>query len=230
MGKEIVQAETAVVIPSLSKESLINEGIEIKLSQADLIEMLVADKLSLIDNKAEALNKEYDLIKSLVNAEYETAKEKQELKITIPKGLSKKRTSHSVTKSKQNYSLKNIYKRNDSNSGRTLDVFRYTSNVCGSVDDDCIIEASITVETITEDIQMTGHLPYSFKFKHSKGLIERIKNYQVEFDLFIKSQPKEGYNEKLLTKEIKNNLTKEVIRNTSKEFKESLRVGFGTIL
>jgi len=204
----------------LTKEAIANEGIDIKLTQADVIDMLVDEQVSSIRDIYESLRETSLKLAEATRKEYDDFIEALVAKQAVPKGLTV------------------IGKRTNYNSGSTVNLYtlsEYTDgrgNISYSINSKAIAETCkgdfiIKYEGIVSGIVMEGMSePIPFTFKHSKKLISLIKETQEKSEEFLKLIPVKGINEKDIAKKIKNQFTKEILKTSSPDFRKKLKEGF----
>lgn len=210
---------------ALSKESLQGEGIELKLTQSDIIEMLVEDQVRSITDIGDQLMENQKNILELMHKEWSDANEKQVAKITIPKGLTLvgHEKGHNGKERKELIQVKSYI---DSRNG----TISYST---GTLSINMVAKATISPIYRAEisKIELKGYgEKIDFNFKHSKKLNDFIDAHNTKVKEFIALVPTKGINEKEISKTIKNRLTKEMIKNMNPDLQKALKKGFGVTL
>ena len=208
---------------SLSKEAILKEGIDIKLTQSDVIDALVAEQIETILQVYEKLKTEGEEIRDFIKKEWEDAIENIVNAQDIPKGV-KLEGKDSWHKNEKSIDLKTIIKKTDS---RENIIFCCNYN---NISLKCLGSVSIIYSLKSKGILFRGTSEViDFDFEHSKGLEKRIKEHNEKVTEFCKNF-KSGLNEKQIAKMIKNKFTKEILKTTSLDFKQKLIDGFGLTL
>jgi hypothetical protein len=218
---------------ALSKTDLTNEGIDVKVTQSDIIDYLVSEKIETFEEQCKKLNQNYKAIKDLCNEEYNKATEIATKDIKAPKSCVISHVSRRYETPKDRYNLYTV------NRYESKDTIKYVKGHNSTIEDDVILKLApqfkIEVEGI---IFFTGSLDnkdlkkyeITVPFKHSKRLIDMINAHTKEVDKFLEIVPEEGINEKKISRDIKNKFTKEFLKTMSTDFKKSLKLGFNTSL
>lgn len=206
----------------LSKDSVVKEGIDIKISQADIIDMLVGEQFDNVMDTCHTLQaRSKELMKALAD-EYKAAINEAVKKVPLPKGCVMTTTEQAQKNVKSNFQINDINIQSNERTGTKS--FWSNNRQCSDLLD---VEGNVIIEKIIEDIPFVGRIPFKTKFKHSKKLIDQINSHNTEVTEFLASIPKEGINEKEISKKIKNQFTKQVVKAMSPEFRKSLKLGFG---
>ena len=220
---------------ALSKTDLINEGIDVKVTQSDIIDYLVSEKVDSIEEQYKKIHSSYIAIKELCNQEYFEAIEiaKKDIKVPAVKNCVISKVNHLYEQQKDTYELYNI------NRYESKDTIKFAKSHKCVIHDDVILKLCPEFEIeaggmtfFSGSLNREGVEKYQITvpFKHSKKLINMIKAHLKEVDNFIKIVPQEGINEKKISREIKNKFTKEFLKTMSTDFKKSLKLGFNTSL
>ena len=208
---------------SLSKEAILKEGIEIKLTQSDVIDALVAEQIETILQTYEKLKTEQENIRAFINKEWEEAVENIVNAQDTPKGV-KIEGKDSWHKNEKSIALNIIFKNTDSRENIR---FGFSYN---NISLKCLGSVSIIYSLKSKGILFKGiGETIDFDFEHSKGLEKRIKDHNEKVTEFCENF-KSGLNEKQIAKMIKNKFTKEILKTTSLDFKQKLIDGFGLTL
>lgn len=206
---------------ALTKESIANEGIEIKLTQSDVIDMLVEQQLDDILSIPKQITETYDNLLLLVDKEWEDHLRKVVDKIPVPAGLTVVGFAPSKSTQTNMYllSLREYFDNRSNNiSYRTND---------RSISLSCNVEVKVRYEGEISGITVFGESEsVSYKFKHSKKLIAMLESHNEKVKDFIKMVPEKGFNEKEIAKRIKNQFTKEILKTSSSDFRKKLKEGF----
>lgn len=204
----------------LTKDSIANEGIDIKLTQADVIDMLVDEQVSSIKEIFETLRETSFKLENETIREYDEFLEDLASKQTLPKGL----TVIGKNASYESGKIVTLYILSEYIDGRNNTTYSMrTKNIAENGSGKLILQYKGTVSGIT----MKGvSEPIPFKFKHSKKLISLIEQTREKAEEFIKLVPVKGINEKELARKIKNQFTKEILKTSSPDFRKKLKEGF----
>ena len=204
----------------LTKESIANEGIDIKLSQADVIDMLVDEQVSSIKEIFETLRETSLQLEKEAMREYDEFLEDLAAKQTLPKGLTVIGKNASYEPGK----IVTLYTLNEYVDGRSNTTYAMRTK---SIAESCSGKLILQYRGTFSGIKMTGvSEPILFKFKHSKKLISLIEQTKEKAEEFIKLVPVKGINEKELARKIKNQFTKEILKTSSPDFRKKLKEGF----
>jgi hypothetical protein len=205
----------------LTKEAIANEGIEIKLTQSDVIDALVEEQLASITSIAETLKQTTKDLTLAVKDEFNAFLDKLVEKTPLPKGL----VLDSRKSAYDGYETQYIYGINEYNDKH---VIRYDKREKTSFTVNAKGTLFITYTGEFSGIKVTGTSEgISFKFNHSKKLLDMIQKHNEKVIEFIQMVPANGLNEKEIAKKIKNHFTKEILRSSSAEFRAKLKEGFG---
>lgn len=210
---------------ALSKDSLQSEGIELKLTQSDIIEMLVEDQVKSITEIGEKIINNQKQILELVDKEWKDAIDKHIKKLVLPKGLT------IITHSKNFNTLEkiNISVLRDYVDGRNGTITYNSHTTLMALN--CKANVTLTYEATVSKVKMIGYSePISFNFKHSKKVTDLITEHNEKVTEFLAIIPPKGINEKEIAKIIKNRLTKEMIKNMNPDLQKALKKGFGVTL
>jgi hypothetical protein len=210
----------------LTKESIANEGIEVKLTQSDVIEMLVEEQVGEIKKIFETLRETSISLGKEIEREYQEYIDAVVAKQPVPKGLKVvARNVSSFTSTGKTVTLYTLNEYVDSRNNITYST--RTHNIAES----CEAKVFIHYEGIVSGIDMRGNgEPIPFKFKHSKKLIALVEETREKAEEFLKLVPAKGFNEKEIAKRIKNQFTKEILKTSSAEFRKKLKEGFAVEL
>lgn len=208
----------------LSKESLLKEGIEIKLTQNDIIDALVEEKIEQMRNECVVLQKEHDELLSKSNEEAKQFVDKFVKKMKLPKGAVVVKVTHNcyeITYSSHKLLRPYIAEGIQRNSIE----FRFSKQNFGM---QCQIEPQIVMQTQVEGFTFTCyHYCGRQLFKHSTKLGEQILAHAERVENFMNSIPVEGINEKQIAKSIKNKFTREMLKSMSSELQDTLQLKLG---
>ena len=210
---------------ALSKEAIQKEGIEIKLTQADIIDALVEEEIGSILSIAETLEETGKKLNNDISNYIQSQIDKAISKITAPKGLTFDGIANDSF-NKGNYHSINVLNPCKDQRGtiifntrgfgayftrtETIKV-RYKAEVSG-----------VTLQGFSE--------PIDIKIKVPSKYAKLIEEYHQKVEEFFKLIPKSGINEKEIAKKIKNQFTKEILKTSSPDFQKKLRAGFGLSL
>jgi hypothetical protein len=211
----------------LTKEAIANEGIEVKLTQADVIDMLVGEQVESIRSVYETLRETSLKIEAEITKEYDDFLEAIAAKQIVPKGLQYVKKSSSTTNSNSAQTF-DFYILNESIDGRNNIIYstrkRYILSGCDG-------KLTLYYGGTISGIEMTGlSEPIPFKFKHSKKLIALLEENQKKVLEFLDLVPAKGMNEREIAKKIKNQFTKEILKSSSADFRKKLKEGFAVDL
>lgn len=211
---------------ALSKEAIQKEGIEIKLTQADIIDALVEEEIGSILSIAETLEETGKKIDQDISEYIKAQIDKAVSKVTAPKGLTFDGVETQNSFNKGNYHGIKVLSTSKDHRGtiifntrgfgayftRTERIqVRYKTEVSG-----------VTLYGFSEPIDVNIKVPSKY--------IKLIEEYDAKVEEFFKLVPKNGINEKELAKRIKNQFTKEILKTSSPDFQKKLRAGFGLSL
>lgn len=212
----------------LSKEAVQKEGIEVKVSQGDIIEMLVSERVDEIKSMVQTLDNTYNDLKEGLDAEYKAAIKHHASLVKVPKG-----TKLDINKCSAN--MQQLGQRNEFMLCRPFNgnyynprsnTLQYQKESRRYVDD-VHCKGSVPVIKVIDGVRLTGWIEFEFDFKHDPKLVTLAEKLEKQVDAFIQSMPPEGINENALTKKIKTEFTKQFVKTMSPEFQKSLKKGFG---
>lgn len=211
---------------ALTKESIANEGIEIKVTQSDVIDALVEEQINGITNIYDTLVENYKNIIELIEKEWSDFKDKLVAKQKTPKGLTfvVAKTNGS---SSSYFRLCDVKEYNDSRSAGTLKYFSNTKTISLNEEGNLYIVYEGQISGIRVEGE-SGPIPY--KFSHSKKLVYLMEQHNARVKQFLDMIPAKGINEKEIARKIKNQFTKEILKSSSADFKAKLKEGFGLTL
>lgn len=215
----------------LTKESIANEGIEIKLTQADVIDALVDEQMEIIINRYDTIHAKYEDIdkklseirKNALNAAIDLIEKKLPKNITIASRDTYRNYNVKIDKSKKEITFKDV---NKYLSGNNSIQFNERSNYeiySGTYSNSAIINLNINVKDLTIKNSVI-EIDYSFKYPAS--LIKEIKEHNLIVEKFCEEFP-QPISPSKISKSIKNKFTKEILKTSSPEFKKKLKSGFG---
>jgi hypothetical protein len=217
----------------LTKESIANEGIEIKITQADVIDALVDDQMEIILNRYEDIQAKSDYLYQKREQIKNDARDKafEEAKKKLPKNIKIMEGVEVHTYQKHLANEKSI---------EFLHLSKYTSNNGiiefrkGQNSDlySCTItsDASIYIDVQVKDLKIVGSiLKFEFSFKYPASFIKEVKENNKVVRQFLEEFP-EPISPSKISKTIKNKFTKEILRTSSPDFKKKLKAGFGLTL
>jgi len=217
----------------LTKESIANEGIEIKLTQADVIDALVDEQMELIIDRYEVLYQRSLILQQKVNQVKENARNKafEEAKKKLPKNITVKEGFQFCDR---RVSLSNhkcidfLYIRKYSNNNGSIQ-FERRNNESLYV---CTLSYTSSIDLIlsVKDLNITNSLlQINYSFKYPAALVKEINDNNEMIDKFCKEFP-EAISPSKISKTIKNKFTKEILKTSSPDFKKKLKAGFGLTL
>ena len=209
----------------ITKESLSKEGIDVKITQNDIIEFLISEKINTIESECRSLVNMHSEIQRELKAEIEEAAEKLALTVKLPKGLKLDRFVKDFANHKDSTKYLGVYR----NEYRDVISFRENNHTFHKS-----FEIIISPVYCTEisGVKLSSSVDYQasvkIPFTYSDALIKRIEIHTKTVSEFLKKVPQDGISEKKLNKEIKNQFTKEFLKGMSSDFKKALRLGFNT--
>jgi hypothetical protein len=211
---------------ALNKDAIQKEGIEIKITQSDVIDVLVGQQIENVMSQFRNLESRSVALREAIQTEKDKSIEKALAKIKIPEGLTFSHHRVSSTKSVNYKSIALNYIRPD-DKGHTINLYTGTNTYYNQLQ----LVLEIYVKTTISDIELIGCLP-AFTIKHniSKKLVEEITIHNAQTKAFEEIFPAGGINEKRLAKEIKNKFTKDMIKSMSPEFQKSLSSSFAFVV
>lgn len=210
---------------ALSKEAIQKEGIEIKLTQADIIDALVEEEIASILSIAETLGETGKKINQDISDYIKAQIDKAVSKITVPKGLTFAAVAKETINKSDLHHIQVIRVYKDQRGTVLFDqklhseyftrteriMIEYKAEVSG-----------VTLQGFSEPIDLNIKVPDKY--------VKLIKEHNVKVEEFFKLIPPKGINEKELAKKIKNQFTKEILKTSSPDFQKKLRAGFGLSL
>jgi hypothetical protein len=211
----------------LSKSSLQSEGVEIKLTQNDIIEALVEQQIEQIENQFKSLDKEYEDIVALMEKEVNDFRETKVKSIKIPKSASVGKWSYSVRGDYKEKDLLKTIRINEDSYAREHGRIKYYNSMGLRIVMNCKISFYASVSLEIEGLTFKSEVSTKdFNFKHSEELAKMIEDYNEKCEAFMCNIPKNGINEKEIAKKIKNQFTREMLTAMSSELKDALNKNF----
>lgn len=214
----------------LTKESIANEGIEIKLTQADVIDALVDEQMEIINNRYNSIQKEYEDIMKFFKDE------RKKLSIKHFEEVRKKLPKYVIVDEDPSFHFTRIQSK-----GKDLPILhisKYTNNRSisfaqrehNSTNTYVVTKATFKVTIKSPDFPLDSTTcSFTFVQKDSPAIIKRIKEHNLRVEQFINDFPEE-INPSKISKDIKNKFTKEILKTSSPDFKKKLKAGFGITL
>lgn len=221
----------------LTQQDLNEEGIRTQLTQNDLLEVLVTERLEVIDARFNALEKEHQEIITLINVSYTAVREKSEKEAL--KTLKKAGFSISLEDIKFSYypSLveldhyyiinhvgKHSYKSVDRMDLCTSTHLVYPTN--GKFKG--TLRITVNKETAGINSYHEYKVPVDFTYKYNSDVIlQRIKDYNEKVDVFIEEMKGVNINYNTVLKEMRVKFNKELIKAGSPKLRAKILEGFG---
>jgi len=205
----------------LSKEDVQKEGVEVRVTQGDIIEMLVSERLSEIEDMYQTLKSTGQDLISALNKDWGDAIKHAASKVKVPKG----------------YKLDDTCINNSQFGGKQFTLPVITNYEARGVitygrrthtwNDDVFVKATVKAVKVIDGVTYVGYIPFEFNFSHDPKLIKLVQDYSKQVAEFADSIPAGGFSEKDLTRKIKNEFTKNFVKSMSPDFQKSLKKGFG---
>lgn len=208
----------------LTRESIANEGIEIKVSQSDVIDALVEEQINAITSQVEEIKLSTRAIFADIKAELQVCIDDAVAKAPVSKHLTIIETDHTriYSEDRKETQLLSIDDR-EVRGGTTI--YRKVNNY------DVVLQGQakliVKYQGIIDGINVVGRFDTTFTFKYSKKLVKAIQEHNKRVDAFAEILPEKGINEKDIARKIKNQFTKEILKTSSPEFKQKMLDGFG---
>jgi hypothetical protein len=206
----------------LSKDAVQKEGIDVKVTQGDIIEMLVSERIEEIETMYETLRDSGKKIIEALEAEWKEARIAHAKKVNVPKGFKLNLEHINKIDAKPGATLKVL--RLDYSYQRNTVFYRSRSSNCH---DNFEGKFSVKAYKEVDGVMFEGWIPFEFCFNHSEKLLKLLEENNKQIEAFVASLPEEGISEKELTRKIKNTFTKEFVKTMSPDFQKSLKKGFG---
>jgi uncharacterized protein (UPF0335 family) len=214
--------ETGLTVKEIQKE-----GIELKLTQNDLIEMLVQEKVKAIDEQIQAYRTRGRLLVERIEQEKETASRKvfDGFKDALPEGYAIEEVSYPEEIDIVNREHIRLFYENSTFENYTKSSsYFYIKSILK-------LKLTVTVTNPNLDLKLTGFTILRVgEFFISSKLLEDIKRHNADYDEFCKTLPANGISLTKMTKIIKSEFTKQILSKSSAEFKKKLKAQFGIIL
>lgn len=214
----------------LTKESIANEGIEIKLTQADVIDALVDEQMEIINNRYESIRQEYVEIKRFCTEEREriAIKHFEEVKKKLPKFVIVDEKPHFNFLQIENKGRDLVmYNLSKYSNGKTISYdkhnYRFNTHI--------LVKATFSVQIkCSSDVNLDSTTcSFTFSHKDSSSLLKRLNEHNLRVEQFLNDFPGE-INPSKISKDIKNKFTKEILKTSSPDFRKKLKAGFGVTL
>lgn len=226
MGKEV----SIAVKTSLSKEQLQKEGIEIKITQNDIIDVLVQERVQWLEQEYKVLREEFDALMKESQEQVQEAVENKVRSMKLPKKcIITKIDSHYAYKGRNcNLEVRKLvtvgepYKEHYSRNELT---YRPHTSLFA---EKCVAYGTVYLALTEDDVEFHAQVSVpEFTLKHNKAFMKRIEAHEKKVQAFFDSLPQSGVlNEKEIARHIKNTFTKEMLKNMSPEFVQTMRKGF----
>lgn len=206
----------------LSKDAVQKEGIEVKVTQGDIIDMLVSERIEEIESMYETLKDSGKQIIDALAAEWKAAQINNAKKVKVPKGfkLDLEHIHGGVAKAEV------ILKVVRLDAAYRKDAIHYTSRQA-SYNDDVVAKFRVKAYKEVDGVMFEGQIPFEFHFKYDEKLVKLLEEHNKKIEAFIAVLPEEGISEKVLARKVKNTFTKEFVKTMSPDFQKSLKKGFG---
>jgi hypothetical protein len=217
----------------LTKESIAAEGIEIKITQADVIDALVDEQMEVVMSKFKELKKNYVSIEDKIKKAQDEPRNKAiaEIEKKLPKYITVEKGFFGT----YGYGAKpgtgkrmvileiraSVYGPANSNTTEFSLREAWSSGLNGHV----IQQIPVKVHVKDVDIQ-TSFVKVEFHYKIPAALLKEIDEHNAKCNQFIKDYP-EPISPSKISKQIKNKFTKEILKGSSTDFKKKLKLGFG---
>ena len=218
----------------LTKESIANEGIEIRLTQADVIDALVDEQMEIILSRYEAIKAKCDYLyqkRKQIKADacdkaFEEAKKKLPKNIKIKEGDKVNTYQKHFLSNEKSIEFLFLTKHTNNNSIINFGIGQYSNLHSCTITSD----ASIYVDVQVKDLNILNSiLKFEFSFKYPASFIKEIKEHNKVVTQFAAEFP-EPISPSKISKTIKNKFTKEILKTSSPDFKKKLKAGFGLTL
>lgn len=206
---------------TLSKETVQEQGIDIKITQGDIIDVLVEDQINNYLKTYEELIDEHNDIYGLVKTDVKlkAAETLALMRKEIPRGVKEFNSQHNYVGHMSYYYDK--FLRIEENQ-HTKYIFPYTASFIIKGEIECEIKLIKVIGGLEFTSSMTKRIPY----ETPSHLLELVKLKEAKVKKFLDSFPSEGINERKIAKAIKNQFTKEFMKSMSPDFKKSLSKSF----
>jgi phosphoribosylformylglycinamidine (FGAM) synthase PurS component len=212
---------------NLTLSSIAQEGIEIKVTQADVIDMLVNERLTAIDDEIEAIEKSKSFIVEMI------AKEKDKIAHTHIKRIAR----HLLP----NLIVEDIYVGFKNNTQKVLYIYNsdFNQKIKYKISHDSLCYSSkyvveLTYKFTSEFKNTTIETIQRFKSNGSvslnKEILQKIEEHNTRVNKFFETLPKEEFTQVQLTKKLKMEFTKSIVKSGSKEFIKTLESKFNVKL
>lgn len=209
---------------ALSTKKLKEEGIEVRITQNDVIDLLVQEQVDLVVTAGRALIAEQKAWLAAAQAEWDKAVQDELAKLAIPKGLK----VINVSKNIAGKTVGTNFLQESSHDRTGFVVFRTRYDGFYLEGD---AKCSVKVTKTIGGIDLYGEMPLKFPFTHSEKVKKDLETIQKKVNSFVDSLPAQGHiNEKEVARVLKNKFTKEVLKNVSPDLKKSLSSSMGLIL
>lgn len=213
----------------LTKESIANEGIEIKITQADVIDALVEEQMEAINSRHQFIIKSRELIQQKIDAIKLLARDKAIalLESKLPKMVSVdgiKKFSCSIKTSGKAVYLETLKSFVD-NTGIKYDLR----------DSNSFYSKSEYIEDIPVNVNIKGleiegsSIQVRYNVSIPPSIFKDIEEHNLVCRKFAAEFP-EKINPTKISKSIKNKFTKEILKTSSADFRNKLKTGFGVTL
>lgn len=211
----------------LTKESIANEGIEIKVSQSDVIDALVEEQINAITSQVEEIKLSTKAILEDIAAELQKFIDSAVAKAPVSKHLSIIDTDYTKRYVPNKKHIKLLSITDSELRGNTI---TYRKRTHCEIELEGESQLLIKYEGVIDGIHVMGRFETMFTFKYSKKLIKAIEEHNKKVNALAEILPEKGINEKEIARRIKNQFTKEILKTSSPEFKQKMLDGFGISL
>ena len=213
------KVETGLSIKEIQKEN-----IEVKITQNDVIELLVQEQIDALENKYNELCERYTIIQDKYNAYFKEVSKNKVLDSKVPLTASIADIHHNVKHAETSVSISCPYFGHGSNLEQ-----KYISRTNMYAKADIFVNTKFKVEI--DDITFySGSLSYSLdNVILPEELVNEINDYAKDFNAFNEILPDRVVVSKI-TKQIKATFTKQILSTTSAAFRKKLSQQFNVKL
>lgn len=220
MKKSVAKPDKAEIKPVLTLDSITKEGIEISINQKDIIDLMVAEKAESLRETIQKLIDENKRIITLI-ADYRQEIAKENCKRIALKGWTLRDSVISHQSSTRVVDMMFVDRKQNRDTSKIQEAY------LGSNNNSYLKEGKVTIvyyldKTIGEEKVSASITLRNVDYTLPPTIISRIKMYNDEVRKVFGNNHSILINEKELSMEIKNKLTKEILKGTSSEFKQKL--------
>jgi hypothetical protein len=207
---------------TLSKETIEEQGIDIKITQNDIIDVLVEEQINEYLKEYEEIMSDHLRIYNLIKMDIQQKAEEVIIimRKDIPKGVKEVSKHHNFNADYNSTYYDKFLRLEETQYARKI--YSYTT----SFGTKGVISCKLMLEKVIGGLNFTSFKTAEIPYELPSHLLEAVKLKEEYVKKFLDSFPSEGINERKIAKTIKNQFTKEFMKSMSPDFKKSINKSF----